>query len=132
MKKLFESWKSFLTEDELLAEGRLEDTKNKYSELSKDGWIDKLSNCDQSGINKYLMWMAKQLENSRQAESGSNYLNRIKERICDESGQIRRFVNIFVNAGDIRFKEGAKTAVSDGAEVETRRVHCSRFANDAG
>ncbi len=41
----------------------------------------------------------------------------LKERICDESGQIRRFVNIFVNGEDIRFKDGAKTVVSDGAEV---------------
>jgi molybdopterin synthase sulfur carrier subunit len=41
----------------------------------------------------------------------------LKERICDESGQIRRFVNIFVNGEDIRFKEGPNTSVSDGAEV---------------
>lgn len=41
----------------------------------------------------------------------------LKERICDESGQIRRFVNIFVNGEDIRFKEGPQTAVADGAEV---------------
>ena len=27
----------------------------------------------------------------------------IKERICDESGAVRRFVNIFVNGEDIRF-----------------------------
>lgn len=41
----------------------------------------------------------------------------LKERICDESGQIRRFVNIFVNGEDIRFKEGPKTIVAEGAEV---------------
>jgi MoaD family protein len=41
----------------------------------------------------------------------------LKERICDESGQIRRFVNVFVNGEDIRFKEGPKTAVNEGAEV---------------
>lgn len=41
----------------------------------------------------------------------------LKERICDESGQIRRFVNIFVNGEDIRFKEGPKTSIKDGAEV---------------
>jgi molybdopterin synthase sulfur carrier subunit len=41
----------------------------------------------------------------------------LKERICDESGQIRRFVNIFVNGEDIRFKDGPKTAVAEGAEV---------------
>ena len=41
----------------------------------------------------------------------------LKERICDESGQIRRFVNIFVNGEDIRFKEGPATQVAEGAEV---------------
>lgn len=41
----------------------------------------------------------------------------LKERICDESGQIRRFVNIFVNGEDIRFKDGPATPVAEGAEV---------------
>jgi molybdopterin synthase sulfur carrier subunit len=41
----------------------------------------------------------------------------LKERLCDETGQIRRFINVFVNGEDIRFKEGAKTAVPAGAEV---------------
>jgi molybdopterin synthase sulfur carrier subunit len=41
----------------------------------------------------------------------------LKERVCDESGQIRRFINVFVNGEDIRFKEGAKTPVPAGAEV---------------
>src|SRR6476646_5714428 len=41
----------------------------------------------------------------------------MKERICDENGQIRRFINVFVNGEDIRFKDGAKTAVAEGAEI---------------
>jgi sulfur-carrier protein len=41
----------------------------------------------------------------------------LKERICDESGQIRRFINVFVNGEDIRFKQGSKTSVTEGAEV---------------
>jgi MoaD family protein len=41
----------------------------------------------------------------------------LKERICDDSGQIRRFVNVFVNGEDIRFKDGPSTAVAEGAEV---------------
>ena len=41
----------------------------------------------------------------------------IKERICDEKGQLRRFVNIFVNEEDIRFLQGDKTAVKDGDDV---------------
>ncbi len=41
----------------------------------------------------------------------------IKERICDEKGQLRRFVNIFVNEEDIRFLQGDQTAVKDGDDV---------------
>lgn len=41
----------------------------------------------------------------------------IKERICDETGQVRRFINIFVNGEDIRFKEGTKTKVAGDAEI---------------
>jgi molybdopterin synthase sulfur carrier subunit len=41
----------------------------------------------------------------------------IKDRVCDESGQIRRFINVFVNGEDIRFKDGQKTPVAAGAEV---------------
>ncbi|HAM41122.1 MAG TPA: molybdopterin synthase sulfur carrier subunit [Candidatus Omnitrophica bacterium] len=41
----------------------------------------------------------------------------IKERICDESGKLRRFVNVFVNEEDIRFLQGDQTAVKDGDEV---------------
>lgn len=41
----------------------------------------------------------------------------IKERICDETGQVRRFINIFINGEDIRFKQGIKTEVVAEAEV---------------
>ena len=41
----------------------------------------------------------------------------IKERICDEQGQVRRFVNLFVNGEDIRFLDGLQTPVSEGDEV---------------
>ena len=41
----------------------------------------------------------------------------IKERICDESGKLRRFVNVFVNEEDIRFLQGDQTAIRDGDEV---------------
>ena len=41
----------------------------------------------------------------------------IKERICDESGNIRRFVNIYLNDEDIRFLDGNSTAVKDGDEI---------------
>ena len=40
-----------------------------------------------------------------------------KERMYDESGEIRRFINIYVNDEDIRFLDGSKTALKDGDEV---------------
>ncbi|MCM8784932.1 MAG: molybdopterin-synthase adenylyltransferase MoeB [Candidatus Omnitrophica bacterium] len=41
----------------------------------------------------------------------------IKERICDENGNLRRFINFFVNDKDIRFLEGDNTELKDGDEV---------------
>jgi MoaD family protein len=41
----------------------------------------------------------------------------IKARICDEQGQLRRFVNFYVNSEDIRFLEGVNTPLKDGDEV---------------
>lgn len=41
----------------------------------------------------------------------------IKDRLCDESGELRRFVNIYVNEEDIRFLKGKETSLKDGDEV---------------
>jgi molybdopterin synthase sulfur carrier subunit len=41
----------------------------------------------------------------------------LKERICDESGEIRRFVNVYVNGEDVRFLSGLETPVKAGDEV---------------
>ena len=41
----------------------------------------------------------------------------IKDRICDESGAPRRFINIYLNEEDIRFLDGEGTAVNDGDEI---------------
>lgn len=41
----------------------------------------------------------------------------LKERICDESGNVRRFVNIYLNDEDIRFLDGGATAVNDGDDI---------------
>lgn len=41
----------------------------------------------------------------------------LKERLCDDAGRLRRFVNLYVNNEDIRFQDGEETAVSDGDEV---------------
>ena len=41
----------------------------------------------------------------------------IKERLCDEGGQVRRFVNIFQNDEDIRFLQNLDTPVKDSDEI---------------
>jgi molybdopterin synthase sulfur carrier subunit len=41
----------------------------------------------------------------------------IRERLCDEEGELRFFVNIYLNGEDIRFLNGLQTAVASGDEV---------------
>lgn len=41
----------------------------------------------------------------------------MRERLCDEEGALRRFVNVFVGDEDIRFLEGLETSLEDGAQV---------------
>jgi len=41
----------------------------------------------------------------------------IRDRMLDEAGQIRRFVNIYVNGDDVRFMDGLGTSLKDGDEV---------------
>jgi len=41
----------------------------------------------------------------------------IKERICEENGAPRRFINIYLNEEDIRFIDGENTAVKSGDEI---------------
>jgi sulfur-carrier protein len=41
----------------------------------------------------------------------------VKERIFDESGEVRRFILIHVNGEDIRFLEGLKTGLTERDEV---------------
>jgi sulfur-carrier protein len=39
------------------------------------------------------------------------------ERLFDEKGELRRFVNVFVADEDIRFMQGVDTPLADGAVV---------------
>ena len=41
----------------------------------------------------------------------------IAEKLLDEGGEIRRYVNIFVNDEDIRFLDGKDTPLTDGDNV---------------
>ena len=41
----------------------------------------------------------------------------LRERISDEDGSLRRFVNVYLSGEDIRFLDGLQTPVADGAEL---------------
>ncbi len=41
----------------------------------------------------------------------------IQERLIDEKGEVRRFVNVYVNEEDIRFLKNKDTALKDGDEI---------------
>jgi MoaD family protein len=72
--------------------------------------------------------LQKLTQNQAEVESrGSNIIELIdqlekdfpgfKDRICDEKGKIRRFINIYVNEEDVRFLQQDKTLLKDGDEV---------------
>ena len=42
----------------------------------------------------------------------------LRDRIADDAGGLRRFVNVYVNGDDIRFGDGLQTPVPAGAEVQ--------------
>lgn len=41
----------------------------------------------------------------------------IKERLCDEAGDLRYFVNVYLNGEDVRFLQGMETATKSGDEL---------------
>lgn len=41
----------------------------------------------------------------------------VKSRLCDDKGDVRRFVNIFLADEDIRFLQGLSTPVHDGDQI---------------
>lgn len=41
----------------------------------------------------------------------------VGERIFDEEGQLRRFVNVFLADEDVRFLQGLDTPVADGSTI---------------
>jgi len=41
----------------------------------------------------------------------------MKERLVDEDGNLRYFVNIYLNGEDVRFLQGLDTDVKDGDEI---------------
>jgi sulfur-carrier protein len=41
----------------------------------------------------------------------------MKERLVDESGEVRRFINFYINEEDVRFLQGSKTELKAGDQV---------------
>jgi AhpD family alkylhydroperoxidase len=41
----------------------------------------------------------------------------LKDRLLDESGELRRFVNIYINGEDVRFAEGVQTPLKEGDDI---------------
>jgi molybdopterin synthase sulfur carrier subunit len=41
----------------------------------------------------------------------------LRERLIDDGGDLRRFINIYVNEEDIRFLQGQKTGLKEGDQV---------------
>ena len=41
----------------------------------------------------------------------------LKERLCDETGDLRRFVNVYINGEDVRFQQGLETVLTGNDEV---------------
>jgi len=55
--------------------------------------------------------VAQMIENLEAAHPG------VKDRLCDEKGELRRFVNVYVNEEDMRLLKGKETTLKDGDEV---------------
>jgi molybdopterin synthase sulfur carrier subunit len=41
----------------------------------------------------------------------------MRERLCDDSGDLRRFVNVYINGEDVRFLSGLSSALKEGDEI---------------
>lgn len=42
----------------------------------------------------------------------------IKSKLCDDNGNVRRFINIYADSEDIRFLDNLDTSLTPGAEVQ--------------
>lgn len=66
---------------------------------------------NQSEVQAEAATVAELIDNLESAHAG------IKEKLLDESGDIRRYVNIYVNDEDVRFLDGKETSLKDGDSV---------------
>ena len=87
-----DNWQNYLNEA-LLAEGRLEDTKERYPELNKLGYIDKMASEDPTNNNAYLGWMAKRLNDffSMTRAAGEEQSSMREEHVGDIISLTKKF-----------------------------------------
>ena len=76
------------------------------------------------GVLAALTGGAKHLDVEPRGETLADLLDALEtehpllgRRIRDETGKVRRFVNVYVDGDDVRFQDGLATPVRDGAEV---------------
>lgn len=71
-----------------------------------------------TGLTGGKQTVAIEAENIRSLLNGldASYTG-IGERLTDEQGEVRRFINLYVNEEDIRFLEGLNTDLQDGDKV---------------
>jgi molybdopterin synthase sulfur carrier subunit len=66
---------------------------------------------NQSEVSAYGATIADILDNLEEHFPG------LRERLVDDRGSIRKFINFYLNDEDIRFMDGEKTALKDGDEL---------------
>ena len=54
---------------------------------------------------------------SEVVESLENQFPGLKDRICEPTGELRSFVNVYINGEDIRFVNGMSSSVASGDEI---------------
>lgn len=66
---------------------------------------------NQAQVQVEAATIAELVDGLEQAHAG------LREKLVDDGGEIRRYVNIYVNDEDIRFLDGKETALADGDNV---------------
>ena len=56
-------------------------------------------------------------KNEMQVEALENQFPGLKDRICEPTGELRSFVNVYINGEDIRFVDGMSSSVASGDEI---------------
>ena len=54
---------------------------------------------------------------SEVVEALGNQFPGLKDRICEPTGELRSFVNVYINGEDIRFVDGMSSSVASGDEI---------------